>query len=73
MGSGRIYKKIMNCKKTVTIGIPAHNEEANIKNLLNAILAQNFDWNKTSGAFLSVISQTLPEKNFELLDSKQTL
>ena len=35
--------------------------------------AQNFDWNKTSGSFLSVISQTLPEKNLELLDSKQTL
>jgi len=40
LGSGRVYKKIMNYKKTVTIGIPAHNEEANIKNLLNAILAQ---------------------------------
>ena len=30
----------MRHKKSVTIGIPAHNEEANIHNLLNAVLAQ---------------------------------
>ena len=32
-----------NKKITVTIGIPAHNEEANIKNLLNSILSQRRD------------------------------
>ena len=35
--------KIMKNKKTVTIGIPAHNEEANIKNSLESILSQKRD------------------------------
>lgn len=34
--------------------------------------AQNFDWNKTSNMFLSVISQGLSEGSLELLESKQT-
>lgn len=32
-----------NKKFTVTVGIPAHNEEANIKNLLNSVLLQKMD------------------------------
>ena len=30
----------MNKKPTVTIGIPAHNEEANIANMLNSVISQ---------------------------------
>lgn len=39
----------MNHKPTATVGIPAYNEEANIKNLLNSILSQrreNFELDK---------------------------
>ena len=35
--------------------------------------AQNFDWNKTSDIFLSVISQNQPKQELELSDIKQTL
>ena len=35
--------------------------------------ARNFDWNKTSDMFLSVISKDLPAREMKLLNFKQTL